>query len=245
MEIVSRTEIGKVREINEDYLFVGPTKIDNLSFAILADGMGGHLAGEIASADSVNLITKAIMNGLETVKTTAEYSSLIEVAINSANTVIYNNSQTDEKLKGMGTTIVLALVDESTVIIGHIGDSRAYLFSDGELRLKTSDHTLVNELFINEKISRAEALNHPQKNVLTRALGTDAEVKIDIKEICWEPGEIILLCSDGLSNNIKQSKLENYISNYQDSLENLADKLIADALENGGDDNISLILIKN
>lgn len=245
MHITSRTDIGKVREINEDFVFISPFAGDDLSLVILADGMGGHLAGEIASADAVNSIATTIMNGLGAATTAVEYPSLVEAAINNANSEIYTQSHTDDKLKGMGTTIVLALVAESAATIGHIGDSRAYLFSEDELKLKTSDHTLVNELFINEKITREEARNHPQKNVLTRALGTDAEVKIDIIEVNWKQGDIILLCSDGLSNNLTFSDLEYFISEYQDCLEKLADKLIAVALENGGEDNISLILVKN
>ncbi len=245
MQVVSRTDIGKVREINEDFLWISSTNVDNLSLAIIADGMGGHLAGEIASADATISIVRAILNGLTAEGVTGENATLIEEAISSANTEIYLHSHSDEKLKGMGTTIVLALFNESMVTIGHIGDSRAYLFSQGELKLKTSDHTLVNELFVNDKITREEVLNHPQKNVLTRALGTDTEVKIDIKEISWGQGEIILLCSDGLSNTLTHLELETFISEYQDSLDQLADKLIAAALEKGGEDNISLILIKN
>ncbi len=245
VQVASRTDVGKVRAINEDYLFVSQTNIDNLSLAILADGMGGHLAGEVASAGSVNLIAATIIDGLVTDKPVVEYPLLIETAIERANSEIYTRAQADEKLKGMGTTIVLALLNQAIAVIGHIGDSRAYLFSDGELTLKTSDHTLVNELYVNDTITQEEALIHPQKHVLTRALGTDAKVNIDLQELAWKKGDIILLCSDGLTSQLAHPLLEEYISKYQDNLEELADSLINLALEKGGEDNISLILMKN
>lgn len=245
MQVVAITDIGRVREINEDYVMVCPLDEGELSLAILADGMGGHLAGEVASRDATETIATTILTELAKEDDQIDLEPLISNAIATANSIIYSRAQSNVKYKGMGTTVVLALADTNKAIIGHIGDSRAYLYSSGDLQQLTSDHTLVNQLLISEKISLEEAENHPQKNVLIRALGTDQEVEIELQTIDWIEGDLLLLSSDGLSNKLTIDELSRQLAKSDQDLAVLAENLVDAANELGGEDNISLIILKN
>lgn len=245
MQIVAITDIGRVREINEDYVFVCSFDDDNLSLAILADGMGGHLAGEVASKDATETIATTILAELADENESVDLEPLITRAIAITNQLIYDRAQSNIKYKGMGTTIVLAIADANRAIIGHIGDSRAYRYSPKGLKQLTSDHTLVNQLLISEKISAEEAEHHPQKNVLIRALGTDKDVEIELTTVDWDQGDLLLLCSDGLSNKLTAEELSKHLGQQDKNLAEIAEGMIKAANELGGEDNISLIILKN
>lgn len=162
-----------------------------------------------------------------------------------ANNTVHSEAQSDEKLHNMGTTIVAALLKGSAGYIGHIGDSRAYLIQNGEARQLTEDHTLVNELFRNGQISLEELDNHPRRNVLTRALGTDTVVSADLAYVTLAIGELLLLCSDGLSNYVSQEHLGKVAGINEISLEERAERLLQLALLAGGSDNISVAMLEH
>ncbi len=245
LQTVARTNVGKVREINEDYIFISEIYSNGVTMAIVADGMGGHLAGEVASKRSVEKISEIIEKNMLTKLTENEYKDLLRMAVIEANTCIYNLSQKNEKFNGMGTTIIVTFITDEWLILAHIGDSRAYLIKDSNYVQLTKDHSLVNELLLNGQITEEEALIHPQKNVLIRALGTDDKVEIDILKIDWEKDQLLLLCSDGLTNSLSVKRIMELINCSSLQLEQLADNLIKEANELGGEDNISLIIIKN
>lgn len=238
-----RSDIGRVRELNEDYTFLSEQFQNGLQLAIVADGMGGHLAGEVASKTAVLAVKDEILPLIDQDLTIDEFKLALEKAIYSANKQVFVKANNDEGYKGMGTTIVVAIISTHWIVLGHIGDSRAYLLNT-EIKQLTSDHSLVNELFQNGQITEDEALTHPRKNILTRALGTDLEVKVDITDLKWNKGESIILCSDGLTNLLSDETLLN-VSSDESSIEARVDKLLLMANEAGGEDNISIILVSN
>lgn len=165
-------------------------------------------------------------------------------AILHANEVIFRTASTDDKYHNMGTTVVAALLNDAEGVIGHIGDSRAYKIAGKEVFQLTEDHTLVNELYKNGQISKEDVSHHPRRNVLTRALGTDAEVKVDMDAVRLEEGEVLLLCSDGLSNLVSNEQIIQVAGNLDLPLEDRADRLLQLALLAGGDDNITVALFE-
>ncbi|ALS27473.1 serine/threonine protein phosphatase [Paenibacillus sp. 32O-W] len=243
MRTANRSDTGRIRLVNEDRSWVGETA-GGLTVAIVADGMGGHRAGDVASQMTVDAFREA-MQKLEGDLTDEEAADHMRQAILRANAIVYEMASRNEQYHNMGTTVVAALLKRNGAVIGHIGDSRAYkLTADGLVRL-TEDHTLVNELAKAGQISAEEALNHPRRNVLTRALGTDANVEVDVIRIDTAPGEAILLCSDGLTNMVSESQMLDTLRREDLDLDGQAERLIELALEAGGDDNISVILLKD
>ncbi|MNP32257.1 Serine/threonine phosphatase stp [compost metagenome] len=174
----------------------------------------------------------------------ASLSAALSDAILHANEVIFRTASTDDKYHNMGTTVVAALLNDTEGVIGHIGDSRAYKIANKAVIQLTEDHTLVNELFKNGQISKEDVSHHPRRNVLTRALGTDAEVKVDLDTVKLEEGEVLLLCSDGLSNLVSNEQIIQVAGNLELALEDRADRLLQLALLAGGDDNITLALFE-
>lgn len=238
-----RSDIGKVRELNEDYTFLSEQFQNGLLLAIVADGMGGHLAGEVASKTAVEAVKEELLPFLNQDIAIDEYKAVLEKAILAANQRVYNKSKNEDGYKGMGTTIVAAILSSNWIVLGHIGDSRAYLVAESIKQL-TLDHSLVNELFQNGQISEEEALVHPQKNILTRALGTDLDVKVDIEFVEWNKGNTLIICSDGLTNLVSDETLLDVVLENM-SVEEKIDKLVSLANNAGGDDNISIILATN
>ena len=247
MEIVQRTNVGKVRDHNEDS--IGLFKLsDGMVLAVVADGLGGHDAGEVASSEAVKIFEK------ESKKLTQDLSArergdFLSLIIGKANEKVYKLAQAKMKQgnnkNGMGTTVVAAVVDSEGIVVAHVGDSRAYLFHDNGLYQMTEDHTFVNVLIKNGQISEEEAYHHPKRNVLTRAVGTAEEVDVDISDNPWNQDDIILLCSDGLTSMIDDREIGLVLSSTSTTLEEKADRLIELALDAGGTDNISLILLQN
>ncbi len=242
MKMVSQTDIGRVRMVNEDRAAL-QRGLDGLSAAIVADGMGGHQAGDIASQMAIDIIQKELQ-GLNRHMPEEEIREALRNAIEIANEIIYEFASQRENYHGMGTTVVVTVASSERLIIGHIGDSRAYKINSETIVQLTEDHSLVNELVKSGQITPEEASQHPRRNVLTRALGTEPGVEADIHEFSWTAGETVLLCTDGLSNLIEPLAIWGILKTEPD-LEAAAHKLVLQALEAGGDDNITVILLLN
>ncbi|WEZ21727.1 protein-serine/threonine phosphatase PrpC [Bacillus subtilis] len=237
-----KTDTGKIRQHNEDDAGIFKEK-DEFILAVVADGMGGHLAGDVASKMAVKAMGEK-WNEAETIPTApSECEKWLIEQILSVNSKIYDHAQAHEECQGMGTTIVCALFTGKTVSVAHIGDSRCYLLQDDDFVQVTEDHSLVNELVRTGEISREDAEHHPRKNVLTKALGTDQSVSIDTRSFDIEPGDKLLLCSDGLTNKVEGTELKDILqsdSAPQEKVNLLVDK----ANQNGGEDNITAVLLE-
>ncbi len=241
MNIGVATDVGRVRELNEDnYCIVS----GDIKLFIVADGMGGHNAGEVASQIAVEKIKEHIIRYIPQEQEEQQIKGIIYEAFNRANRDIYNRAKNEAECDGMGTTATAAIIIEERLYIGHIGDSRAYMIADGVIEQVTQDHSLVAELLRKGSISEREALQHPQKNIITRALGTDEGVKPDIYSVEFNESDILILCSDGLSNFVDKYELERCILEMEDS-QDCCDYLVNLANSRGGFDNITLIIVKN
>ncbi len=233
MEYGFKSDAGMVRKINQDsYLIIE----EGLPIFAVADGMGGHKAGEVASA-------LAIKSVREFISQTEDISQLLNDMILFANQNILEKQLADEACRGMGTTLTAAIIRDKLLYIGHVGDSRAYLYRNHELLQLTTDHSLVNELVRAEQITPEEAYHHPQKNLLLQALGIESDLKIEINCFSLERSDIILLCTDGLSNMLTNEDMEN-ILDAEGSLQEKVNVMVEIANAKGGLDNITLILIK-
>lgn len=241
---VHATHIGNVRNVNEDLSWVGRIKPGGYTLGIVADGMGGHLAGDTASRLTVETMV-ADLSGLEPGLSPEACEAALSDAILHANEVVYRKGESDIRYHNMGTTVVAVLLSGEQGIIAHIGDSRAYKVTSSGIERLTDDHTLVNELLKSGQISEKEASAHPRRNVLTRALGTDAEVKVDLRRIVLKPGEGLVLCSDGLSNFVAEAEMLRTVLKPGAALDDRAHKLVRMALNSGGDDNITVALFEN
>ncbi|THF73276.1 Stp1/IreP family PP2C-type Ser/Thr phosphatase [Cohnella fermenti] len=243
MKTALRTHVGRVRQVNEDSAWVD-TLGSGLIAAVVADGMGGHKAGEIASGLTVESVVASLSSWQEELGSDAAAIRLKEL-IRRANSVVYETASGNDQYSNMGTTIVLALLDPNAGLIGHIGDSRAYRLRAGELLQLTEDHTLVHELTKSGQLSPEEAATHPRRNVLMRALGTDLQVEVDVLRFDWLPGDLLLLCSDGLSSLVEEHLIKDTLTEASSNLEQKAERLIALALLAGGDDNVTVALVEH
>ncbi|MFD2116911.1 Stp1/IreP family PP2C-type Ser/Thr phosphatase [Paenibacillus yanchengensis] len=245
MILTNRSNVGRVRHVNEDNAWTEKWS-DTVALAIVADGMGGHLAGDVASQLAVQAFSKIMQESIHHPSITVdEGKMLMRQAITEANRQIYQLASSDERYYQMGTTIVAAIVCNNEIIIGHVGDSRAYLFSKETITSLTSDHTLVNELVKSGQLTEEEAAVHKRRNILSRAVGTDEFVEIDIQSFPWSTNDILLLCSDGLTNMVSEAEMQQTIAAHHLSLDEKANEFIRLALTAGGDDNITVALIEN
>lgn len=234
------TDCGRIRDHNEDAGGVFYNKTGDL-LAVIADGMGGHQAGDVASELAVNTI-KEYWEMQEKIINIEDAEKWIDNIINDVNDIIYQQSQKHKHLHGMGTTVVLSICTNDFVTVGHIGDSRCYVFNNNGLKQVTEDHSLVNELLRTGQITLEDAFYHPRKNVVLKALGTEKEVSADIQSIEWKKGNRLLLCSDGLTDKITNDELADFIDDGHD-LHVACEQLIQEANHRGGEDNISLIMV--
>lgn len=237
MEIFGKTHIGKVRQINQDYFLISREpigKLDNLF--IIADGMGGHKAGEIAAK-------LAVQSFIEFCEKTSEPSieEIFIKAIGYANNTIYEKSIHTLEMSGMGTTMVACTIYDDILYIANVGDSRLYVIED-VIKQITIDHSYVEELVRMGEISREESINHPAKNKITRALGIEPDIDVDLFKLNTGNIKEVLLCSDGLTNMVTDSTIEKVLKS-GDSLEIQVENLIDHALMQGGIDNITVILL--
>lgn len=240
MDMYYHTDIGLVRACNEDSVAICQTEHSLL--AIVADGMGGHKAGEVASKMAIEMFQSSFENTLKATDPEAVERWLKKTML-EANKTIYEYAKQYEECTGMGTTVVVAVCYGKHVTIGHIGDSRCYLVQKQQLYQLTEDHSFVNYLLKIGDISKEEAVNHPQKNMLTKALGTEKNVRGEVRTIPINMGDQLLLCSDGLYGGISDEVLLEVLSK-TDSAKERGDELVQLAKENGGDDNITLILLR-
>lgn len=241
VEVAVKTHIGHIRQVNEDSADI-IFREEDIVLAIVADGMGGHQAGDVASQLTLQQLRESFLD-VETEKTLQEWQDWLLKEIQETNLYIYEYAKEKDVLHGMGTTIVASLFVPNGYVVAHVGDSRIYRFTEEQIDSLTSDHSLVNELLKSGQITKEEAEFHPQRNVITRAIGTEETVEIDVKTLSYLGDELILLCSDGLSNLVDESQLKEVLSE-SISLEKKADKLVSLALDAGGDDNISVVLVQ-
>lgn len=203
----AKTDIGKARDINQDYYYI-PNQESNLQLFILADGMGGYNGGEVASSLATQSTRSYIENNFNKIEHTKEnILNLIKNAIEYANMVVFEKAKNNSELQGMGTTLDVCFIYNNKIYIGHVGDSRIYRVRGEIIRKLTKDHSYVQQLVEDGKITREEAKNHPKKNMLTKALGCTAYVEPDIRARNLEPGDILVMCSDGLTNMVEEKEI--------------------------------------
>ena len=230
ISVGAQSDVGRVREGNEDsYLVHEP-------LFVVADGMGGHIAGDVASSTAVDVI----LNKSDTASP-SDPQTLADL-IRSANSAIWDKAHDDPELRGMGTTCTLVLLNENRAHIAHVGDSRAYLLRDGRLQQLTEDHTLVARMVKEGRLQPEEAEHHPQRSIITRALGVDSDVEVDLDSLELEAGDRLLLCSDGLSGMIDGESIRSTLQDNSDP-QKAADELIRRANEAGGEDNITVVIV--
>lgn len=234
--VAGLSDIGNVRDINEDY--IGYYEEDNLRVYIVADGMGGHNAGDVASKAAVESCIEYIKN----LNKVSNYKTELKKAIAYANNVIYKKSLCNDNLNGMGTTITACLIHNNEALIANVGDSSCYVLIGNKIKKITKDHSLVQELVDDGSITEEEALKHPNKNIITRALGTRKNVEIDIFKLELNSVEKFILCTDGLTNEVTKEEMYSIVrhnNNYASS------KLLIElAKSKAGRDNISVIVFE-
>lgn len=238
MKTFSITDTGITRDMNQDYYFASDKPVGNLpNLYIVADGMGGHKAGDYASRYTIErIVASAMRSGLQ------EPVAILKGAIRKANELLVDESREDESKRGMGTTVVIATIVEDKMIVANVGDSRLYV-AGSSLRQVTRDHSLVNEMVRLGEINAAEARIHPDKNIITRAIGASAQVEADFFEVELERNDQILMCTDGLTNMVRDEEIFRIITGEQ-TLEEKAELLVKTANANGGRDNITVMIIE-
>ncbi len=241
MFVGAASDIGVVRTANQDSLFI--SNDPSLRLYIIADGMGGHKAGELASSMAVDSIAAYLDRVKQTLTSEVKVQNAVVESISIANEAIFSRSSEDPDCSGMGTTVTMAFAFKNKIIIGHVGDSRAYILRDGGIAQLTEDHSLVNQLIREGKITRQDAVNHPQRNVITRAVGTSEDIEVDTLILKPAKDDIIILCSDGLSNMVGDIELLSIFAD-RDDLQKACNMAIELAKDNGGTDNITVIAIR-
>lgn len=242
LKIVAKTDKGKVRENNQDAYAVGELP-GEVVWAVVCDGMGGAAGGNIASALAVKVISEKINSSYNEKMRSASIKNLLDSAISAANIEVYDMAYSRPDLQGMGTTVVAAIVRDGVAHISHAGDSRAYLVSKDSVEQITVDHSYVQSLVDTGQITAAEAENHPNKNVITRAVGVDKRIDVDYSEIDMVEDTTLILCTDGLSNYVSNDDIVEDIKDGQYYA--FAERLVKRANNNGGGDNITVVAIAN
>lgn len=242
------SDMGRVRTNNEDSI----AEEQELGLLLLADGMGGYNAGEVASGLATTTILNTVKAELKSLKIDdidpdtgySHAALLLRRAIETAHETIFQVAQTQPQCAGMGTTVVAVLPHSDVLSIAYVGDSRLYRFREGRLEQVTRDHSLLEELIARGHYSREEAGKLVRKNIVTRALGVETSVQVDLIEDTLEPGDILLLCSDGLNDMVSDEIIGLTIAKHADNVERMAQALVALALENGGKDNVSVVIAR-
>ena len=229
------SDVGLKRTLNED--FASYLEREEFKIYVVADGMGGHNAGEVAS----QMAAERIVSYVDEKFSSSNLKNLIEEAVKKVNTDIFNFSNTNEKLNGMGTTVTVCFITKEFIHIANVGDSCCFAIGHNEIKKITKDHSLVQELVDSGSISEKEAENHPKKNIITRALGTSSTVSVDVFELDNNEYELYILCSDGLTNELTKEEILQVVTEEEDHMKS-ADKLVTLAKEKGGRDNITVLL---
>lgn len=238
IETFATTDVGKQRDHNEDAALATALGEDAALLAV-ADGMGGHAAGDVASQLAIDTLRESIVESASEFPPRSEWTERLESVIKDANAKIHDHAAAQPERSGMGTTLVAALVQGREAVIANVGDSRAYAETNAGFEQVTVDQSLVQELVEQGTISEAEADDHPQRNVVSQALGTDEDVEPDFYEVTSP--QRLLLCSDGLTEEVDDGTIERFVSE-REPLADIADRLVARANKNGGSDNVSVVL---
>ena len=239
MKTFSMTDVGIRRESNQDYMYTSETAVGNLpNLFLLADGMGGHAAGDYASRFTVEKVVELVGKS-----TFTEPVAILKQAISEANALLLAEADKDVSRQGMGTTLVTATIIDDRMYVSNVGDSRLYVVSADKMIQVTRDHSLVEEMVRLGEMDKEDAKVHPDKNIITRAVGVLPEVSADFFEVELEPGDMILMCSDGLTNMVRDEEIRQIILGQRDIVEK-AEKLVETANKNGGRDNITVVLIE-
>ncbi len=241
MRIIARTDPGKVRSSNQDSYAAGEFR-NGVAWAVVCDGMGGSVGGNVASSTAVRSISERITTAYRENMSSSSIKNLLVTAITNANFEIYDMAAANPELTGMGTTVVAAIMDDANLYVAHAGDSRAYVVTKSSIRQVTRDHSVVQTMLESGEITEAEAARHPSKNLITRALGVDENLRVDFSEESVEPKTLLLLCTDGLTNYVPDEQIHSTILEGRHS--DFASTLVDLANENGGGDNITVVAVE-
>ncbi len=242
MQIRFRTDVGQKRKDNQDAVGIFKNK-ENIPFAVVADGMGGHQAGDVASNMAIQDLGKLWESSSLTRQ--EDIVQWLLCSIQAENEVIYKKGEADVTLKGMGTTIVAVILLKRTLLLAHVGDSRGYLLRNNQLKKLTEDHSLVNELVKSGEITAEMAEHHPQKNVLVRSVGMPGDVDVDVTELDFLEHDLLILCTDGLTNMVSEQEMQTILQKESLSITEKLDQLVANANQAGGTDNITVLLAEH
>lgn len=242
MIVSAKTDIGMKRSTNQDSFSYGQLDSGAVTWAVVCDGMGGMAAGNIASSTAVEVISGSFENNLSPKSSASVVRNLLKSSIESANARVHNMAFEKEEYRGMGTTVVAVVVIKGVAYIAHAGDSRMYFYSNNQLTQITTDHSVVQTLIEKGQLTEQEAKNHPNKNVITRALGVNSYIDIDFEEIEVSQGDSLLLCTDGLTNCIDDELIK--LATSDNDFPTLAERLVELANQNGGYDNITAVAVK-
>lgn len=243
MIVSAKTDIGLKRSTNQDSFSYGQLEKGAVTWAVVCDGMGGMAAGNVASSSAVEIIAAALEQNLSPKSSASFVRNLLKTSIESANARVYDMASQNEEMRGMGTTVVATVIVKGTAYFAHAGDSRAYLYSGGQLNQITKDHSIVQTLIEKGQLTEDEAKNHPNKNIITRALGVASYIDIDFDEREVSMGDTVLLCTDGLTNCIDDDLIK--LASSDNDFDSLAERLVELANQNGGSDNITVVAVKN
>ena len=243
MKFAAKSDRGMVRSINEDSFNIIAGYPGLPACFVVADGMGGHNSGEIASRMAVDFISSTILQSPGLLSDEGKMPDAVQDIIQRANAVVYESSKQEGPNFGMGTTLILAVASGKKMHVGHIGDSRAYMARDGRLKRLTSDHTYIAELIKKGTITEEEAMTHPKRSVLTKALGCEENILADINSFDCKAGDTFLICTDGLSNELREEEI-NEILQRNEEPGHICGELVRKANEKGGEDNITVVVVK-
>ncbi len=242
MNIVAKTDIGQLRAKNEDTFRFGSFE-DGTYWGLVCDGMGGVHGGQLASSMAADMVSEKIKKCYNVSMSVSSLENLLLSSITTANVTVFDRGDVDNSLRGMGTTIVAAVIKNNEACVAHVGDSRAYIINGGKTITQiTKDHSLVQQMLDSGEITKQEFENHPRKNVITRAMGVSEDIDIDFNYICVSKDDALILCSDGLSGLVSEEKLLEIYNNTEFVM--LADEYIKEANKNGGKDNITVVVMK-
>lgn len=243
MEFSVKSDLGLVRTINEDSYFVRANMDGLPDVFIIADGMGGHNAGEVASKTATDYAGELFNLKKEELFNKEDILDIIVDIIDKANTKVFNMSKEKKENSGMGTTLIAAVLIENKLYIGHIGDSRVYKITEDEIKKITTDHSLVEELYKSGSLTKEEADKHPKRNIITRALGCGSSIEVDTYIEAVKENDIILMCTDGLTNMVNEEEIKKIVQDNID-LEGICGKLIEATNKYGGEDNATIIIFR-
>ncbi len=242
MFVSAKTDIGMKRSTNQDSYSYGQLENGTITWAVVCDGMGGMAAGNIASATAVEVIAGSLEQNLSPKSSASFVKNLLKNSIESANAKIYSMAEENDDMRGMGTTVVAVVVIKGVAYFAHAGDSRGYYFSNNVLTQVTTDHSMVQTLVDKGQLTEVEAKSHPNKNIITRALGVATYIDVDFETLNVSSGDTVLLCTDGLTNCIDDELIK--LASTDNDFYSLADRLVELANQNGGNDNITVVAVK-